>query len=135
MYGQNGPNLKRPRPKRLKSVTKTAHVFLLHNYDRCNGPSFFLLNMIVRWAKNNTKCNMIGNLHLKGIKLMLTLNEKSVVVWRIPGKYLTWKFCCKYFLFFISFIFMQINKSQVPFLFRNSYIFSPPDFAMENSLS
>ena len=27
VYGQNGPNPKRPRPKRPKSVTKTAQLF------------------------------------------------------------------------------------------------------------
>ena len=57
--------------------------------------------------------------------------KKSAVVWGTS----TFReiFCCKYFLFFISFIFAQIKSSLMPFLKFIS--FRPPDFTMENSQS
>ena len=58
--------------------------------------------------------------------------------WRKIGcslgyKYLSWKFLLKIFFFFISFIFMQINSSLLPF--KKIIYFRLPDFAMKNSLS
>ena len=59
VYGQNGPNPKRPRPKRPKSVTKTAQLFYYIIMIDKTAQVFFLLNMIVKTAQLFFYINMI----------------------------------------------------------------------------
>ena len=132
-----------------------AHIQLSTNYTLIYKTSSVLLCTnsrqtcqhlgVVSYRKPiNIRCSqnlIVRHFHLQLVHfaMLCTITRQIIqyrattIFWRLEYKYLCENFCCKYFLFFISFIFMQIKSSLLPF--KKIIYFRPPDFAMENSLS